>query len=610
MAEGYTSWTCADLGGATLYSSDTIVNPNWSTAGDFCPLVRPYGFNIMALYEDAIADAKAAGQDYDSGDIKLARVHAYGELSDNYIMIRINYNYNDGSNDTLVIRLGSTTGGYSTTMTFDYDNFTTFEEYQKSIFIVRNLTRDTYLRYENLPGYTGECTYYVFLGWFVYMYIGTWEDPGPGHMYGRMNYTEIGHGDPSACLLSIPCAANNEESMREQSEGVFRASRLYSNHAAGTDFYICGVDGNVDFNPENPRKPDPNEEDEGGESKPGGGDGDHRQPYTPIPIPGIPTIGPNSAGFVYMLRMTPAQMQQFAVDLVRPTWWTALKNFFADPLDFICGIMIVPYEPVSNYSVYPKFGDNVFEHAYPQVYQQYTVIDCGSLAVSKYFGGALDQNPFTKLLVWLPYIGYRELDADECMDKTLHIVYHCDCLTGDCVCFISTVAGSGYEVPFDRVIAQFSGNCGVRVPFGATSFDAAIAASVQLLGGAVGAIAGGAMGAAIGAGAITESQIANSVAGTTVGAVQGSKVTTERSGVSGACAGYLSIQYPYLLREVPRQSLAKNYMDLEGYPSNVAGPLSKFYGYAAVESIDLNGINATKEELDEIRSILAGGVYL
>ena len=178
------------------------------------------------------------------------------------------------------------------------------------------------------------------------------------------------------------------------------------------------------------------------------------------------------------------------------------------------------------------------------------------------------------------------------------------------MCFISTVAGSGYEVPFDRVIAQFSGNCGVRVPFGATSFDAAIAASVQLLGGAVGAIAGGAMGAAIGAGAVTTSQIANSIAGTTIGAVQGSKITTERSGISGASAGYLSIQYPYLLREVPRQSLAKNYMDLEGYPSNVAGPLNNFYGYVAVESIDLNSISATKEELDEIRSILEGGVYL
>ena len=609
MAEGYTSWTCEDLNGATLYSSDVINNPDWYTDSDFCPLVRPYGFNIMALYDEAIVDAKAAGENYDSGIVRLARIHANDQLQDIYMYIRIYYTYSATPGaDRLTITIGSTSG-HSSQWVFDYDNYTSWEDYKKSIYILRRRNRYSGFTYNELPGYTGTYTYYIMLGWNCYIYTGVWESPSYEYPYGHMVYTEQGHGEPGSVLLSTPCASNNEQSRYEQSEGVFRGSNE-SYHTDQSDFYFCGVDGNINTDPEDPRTPDPNEEDPGGSSKPGGGDGDHRQPYTPIPIPGIPTIGPNSAGFVYMLRMTPAQMQQFAVDLVRPTWWTALKNFFADPLDFICGIMIVPYEPVSNYSVYPKFGENVFEHAYPQVYQQYTVIDCGSLAVPKYFGGALDQNPFTKLLVWLPYIGYRELDADECMDKTLHIVYHCDCLTGDCVCFISTVAGSGYEVPFDRVIAQFSGNCGVRVPFGATSFDAAIAASVQLLGGAVGAIAGGAMGAAIGAGAVTESQIANSIAGTTIGAVQGSKVTTERSGVSGACAGYLSIQYPYLLREVPRQSLAKNYMDLEGYPSNVAGPLSKFYGYAAVESIDLNGINATKEELDEIRSILAGGVYI
>ena len=609
MAEGYTSWNCPDLGNVTLYCSDFIHNPDWYTSDSFCPLVRPYGFHVMEQFDPFIDAARAAREDYDSGIKKICRIYTEGALTNWYLYIRVFYL---PSTDTVRIVLGDINNNvpqYNTHRDFSYPVYHIQPAYCHYLYLFREKDRISSMRYEDLPGYNGKVTIFLVYGVANY-YVGTWREPDSTHPYGHMEYNWTRDGAADIALLSVPCAFNNAQSRSEQSEGVIRMTSTFSFYADDGDTQCTDYEGNYNPDPENPRKPDPNEEDEGGESKPGGGDGDHRQPYTPIPIPGIPTIGPNSAGFVYMLRMTPAQMQQFAVDLVRPTWWTALKNFFADPLDFICGIMIVPYEPVSNYSVYPKFGDNVFEHAYPQVYQQYTVIDCGSLAVPKYFGGALDQNPFTKLLVWLPYIGYRGLDADECMDKTLHIVYHCDCLTGDCVCFISTVAGSGYEVPFDRVIAQFSGNCGVRVPFGATSFDAAIAASVQLLGGAVGAIAGGAMGAAIGAGAITESQIANSVAGTTVGAVQGSKVTTERSGVSGACAGYLSIQYPYLLREVPRQSLAKNYMDLEGYPSNVAGPLSNFYGYAAVESIDLNGINATKEELDEIRSILAGGVYL
>lgn len=608
MSTGYTSWTCPDLQDATLYSSDMTTNPDWP----WCSLVRPFGYNIIDHFKTQIDAAFAGSVDWSSGIIKLGRWSVGGSLI-NYIQIQIrviaatNYinvtvGYGDGNSFT-----------HSNSQDFGYLSYISWKPYEKSVYILRNLDRENPPPYDNLPNYTGTYTYYVVFG-YCEIYIGSWEAPAlPSYPWGRMVYTiQTYQGDMSTALLSEPCAYNNEESRKSQSEGVFKPLYYDSIHSSNPDFYIGDYEGHYDGNAENPRQPDPNEDDPTGPSGPGGGDGDHRQPYTPIPIPGVPTIGPNSAGFVYMLRMTPAQMQQFAVDLVRPTWWSAIKNFFADPLDFICGIMIVPYQPTSNYSVYPKFGDNIFDHAYPQVYQQYTVVDCGNLAVPKYFGGALDQNPYTKLLVWLPYIGYRELDPDECMDKTLHIVYHCDCMTGDCVCFISTIAGSGYEVPYDRVVAQFSGNCGVRVPFGATSFDAAIAASVQLLGGAVGTIAGGAARAGLGlaAGQIGESQIANSVAGSTVNAVQGGKVTSERSGVAGASAGYLSIQYPYLLRTVPRQSLPTNYMDLEGYPSNVAGPLSKFYGFAAVESIDLNGINATKEELDEITSLLRGGVYL
>lgn len=354
--------------------------------------------------------------------------------------------------------------------------------------------------------------------------------------------------------------------------------------------------------------PDPNNNDPNGPSKPGGGDGDHQGHYDPIPIPGLPAIGPNSAGFVYMLRLQQTEMASFARNLLAPNWWNALKNFFADPMDFICGIMIVPYIPTSQHRVYPKFGENTFDTAFDQVYQQYTAIDCGTIAVNKYFGSCFDYNPYHRLLLWLPYIGYRELDPDEFVGKSIHVVYHCDCLTGDCVAFVSSIAGEG--VAFERVVAQYSGNCGVRVPFGTQSFDSAIAASVQLLGGAVGLIAGGAGGAAIAAGEISASQIANSVAGSTIQAVNGGKIATERSGTAGATAGYLSVQKPYLLRTVMQQSLPDNYMNLEGYPSNIAGPLRLYSGFAGVETIDLNGIAATKDELDEITALLRGGVFI
>lgn len=614
MAEGYMSWECPALN-TTLYSFDVINNPD--TPNDcFCPLVRPYGVNVMAAFEPNIYAAHEVGTDYDSGTVTLARVYYDGEPSTFYITLRVRYTHSTeplGSTITLDLGYAGATGSDTKQYVIDYSNYTTWPEYRKRLYFARRLDRNSML-YDDLPGYSGTYTYLIFISTVTHLFTGAWNDPTPSRPYGQMVYTDIGINDIDGCLLSIPCASNNLESMKEQSEGLpgINQNRQLRFHTNKTDMVLTDADGNYNPDPEAPKRKDPNTEDEGGDSDEGGGDGDHRQPYVPIPIPGLPTIGPNSAGFVYMLRLTTAQMQQFALDLVRPSWWTVIKNFFADPLDFICGIMIVPYQPVSNYSVYPKFGDNIFEHAYPQVYQQYTEIDCGGLPVPKYFGSCFDNNPYTELLLWLPYIGYRKLDPDECVGKTIYVKYHCDCLTGDCVAFVMTRAAQGFDVPFDRVIAQFSGNCGVRVPFGATSFDAAIAASVQLLGGAVGAVAGGALGAAVGVSgaSIGASQIGNSIAGSTVSAVNGSKVTSERSGVSGACAGYLSIQYPYLLRTVPNQSLPTNYQDLEGYPSNIAGPLTKFSGFTAVETIDLNGLDATKEEINEIKQLLVGGVYI
>ena len=367
---------------------------------------------------------------------------------------------------------------------------------------------------------------------------------------------------------------------------------------------------NTEGEPAGPGDYDPNQGDPGGPSGPGGGDGDHGGRYDPIAVPTIPTIGPNSAGFIYMLTLTVGQMQQFAAEIVKPTMWQAFKDLFADPLDFMCGVMLVPYSPVQGVAVRPMYGDNTFDHVYNIVHQQYTEIDCGSIFVNKYYGSCFDHNPYHKLLLWLPYIGYRELDPDEFSGKYIHVVYHCDCMTGDCVAFVESVSG-GMGPAFSRVVAQFSGNCGVRVPYGRTSYDAAVAASIQLLGGAIGMAAGGALGVGgLAAGNITAGQIANSIQGSTIMAVNGGKMGSERSGTAGASAGYLSIQKPYLLRTVQRQSLPENYISLEGYPSNMAGPLNQFSGFAAVETIKLSGISATDAEKSEIMSLLTGGIFI
>lgn len=352
-----------------------------------------------------------------------------------------------------------------------------------------------------------------------------------------------------------------------------------------------------------PEKKDPNEDDEG-ESGEGGGDGDHDKTEDPIPIPASPDLGAADAGFITLYRMNNVEIHNFAAEMVDPDVWAAIKAFFMDPMDFITGIMLVPFTPPSTRRAKPAFftGSNYFD----VVANEFVDIDCGSIAFPLFYKSAFDFNPYSRYILYLPYIGYVELDADDVAGQIISVKYRCDCLTGDCVAFVTKV-----NPILTQVIAQYSGNCGVRVPYGRTSFDAAISASIQLLGGGIG-MAVGAAGAALGldGGNVSAGQLANQVSNASITAVNGAKVTTERSGVAGASAGYMSLQKPHLIRNIPHQSLPANYRHLNGYPSNIGGTLSQFDGFTAVESIELSGIGATDAEKEEILSLLTRGVYI
>lgn len=366
-----------------------------------------------------------------------------------------------------------------------------------------------------------------------------------------------------------------------------------------------------------PDPEDPN--DEGEPSDEDGGDGTHQRDYDPIPIPPSPTQGAATAGFVTLYKLHQASMTQFASDMFASSLWEAIKQFFGTPMDFLVGVNLLPFEPTAGPSFKPAYGPTaIFGHAYPTVANQYVDVDCGSVVVEKYWGSAFDFEPYTKIQIWLPYIGYRDLPVDEIMGSTVSVKYRCDCLTGDCVAFvyIGVVGQTGPQV--ERVIAQFYGNCAIRVPFGSTSYDSAISNSIALMGAAASA------GLSAGAGAISETgkigaglnsginaagkELATN--GASMGVVQGLKPNVHKGGAAGAATGYMSIQVPYLIRRIPNQNLPSNYKDLKGYPCNIGGILSDFPGLAVVDDIQLNNIPALEEERQEIISWLKGGVLV
>lgn len=378
---------------------------------------------------------------------------------------------------------------------------------------------------------------------------------------------------------------------------------------------LVDAQGEAPTPPVPPEPVDPN--DEGEPADEGGGDGDHTPDYDPVPVPTTPTQGAATAGFVTMYKLHQAIMSQFASDCFASNLWEAFKLYFSNPMDFLVGVNLLPFEPTGGNSYKPKYGAISFAHAYPTVANQYFDVDCGSVNVNKYWGSCFDYEPYTKIQIWLPYIGYRDLPVDEIMDMTVSVKYRCDCLTGDCVAFVYTgvVGHTGPQV--ERIIGQFYGNCAVRVPFSGVSYDSAISNSIALMGAAASAGVSAGAGVAEAAGKVGGEISGLEAAGrelatntSSIGMVQGMKPNIHKGGAAGASTGYMSVQVPYLIRRIPRQNLPSNYMHLKGYPSNIGGKLSDFTGLAIVDDIQLNDIPAMEDERKEILQWLRGGVLI
>lgn len=336
---------------------------------------------------------------------------------------------------------------------------------------------------------------------------------------------------------------------------------------------------------------DPNAAD-GDESQQEGGTGDLDDTSDVIGIPELPGISAVDTGFVTLYNPSLGQLRSLSSYMWTTNFLENIVKLVADPMDAILGLSIVPVAVPNGGEQAVRVGNVITDVTMTKAAAQYISFDCGSINMNEYWGSALDYAPNTKIQIYLPYIGYKMLDPDEVMSKTLGVIYHIDILTGACVAYVHA-NGS--------VLYQWEGNCACNLPVTGTNWSNIISAGVR--------IAGTAAVMASGAGSITAGTLASGMVNV-AGNVMGAKAVIEHGGTSSGSGGQMAVQYPYLIVERPRQSLAKGYNSFEGYPSNITSTLGSLVGYTAVESIHLEGINATDAELAEIESLLKGGVIL
>ena len=340
---------------------------------------------------------------------------------------------------------------------------------------------------------------------------------------------------------------------------------------------------------ENPYSP-------GGESGESDGGGDFELENSPIPLPDLPTLNIINTGFVKAYNPTLAELAAFqrwlwADNPFENVWRSVLGN----PYDYIIGLKAMPVEPDTGTAQQVTLGNVTTPSTLTMkpVTGQYKRHDFGAVNFQEYSKSFLDYAPYTRVSLYLPYIGFVQIDADIINNKAVNIQYSIDMLSGAIMAFV--IVGG-------KTLYAFSGSMGLDVPTTNQSYN-------NILSGIVGVVGGvAAMGAAAFTGGLAVPMGISGLANAAAGVISATKPTLEHgNGLSGV-PGVMGNRYPYFIIKRPKQSVPDNIQQFTGFPSNILKSLSDVSGFTKVEFAHLENISASDAEKAEIMELLQEGV--
>ncbi len=309
------------------------------------------------------------------------------------------------------------------------------------------------------------------------------------------------------------------------------------------------------------------------------------------PIPTAP-IG-NASALWSVYHPTQAQVNSFGAWLWGSPFLTNIGKLFQNPIEGVISLHKVFVTPVDSGSGSIVVGTLDSGVSSATVNEQYVEVDCGSVTLSEDYGNVFDYDPYTKVALYLPFIGIVPLNVADVMRSTINVKYGVDIFTGACIAMVS-VSRDGN----DATLYQYSGNCAVHYPLSNVQQS-------QLLSGLITVAAG--VGAIVATGGAAAPAAATGIAS---GAMSALHSNVGRSGGFSANAGAMGIKVPYLIIERPQTKVAETFPQLIGYPTNHSIKLGDCSNHVVVKHVHVEGINATENELKQIESLLHSGVLV
>lgn len=373
---------------------------------------------------------------------------------------------------------------------------------------------------------------------------------------------------------------------------------------------------------------DPNHNNQDPNNKGGNGDGDTGD--DPVTVPVLPDSDMTEAGSIRIYAPTKAEIASLFNYLHSANIGDSIYKLWQNPIQGIVSLHYLPYPLTlkSNTKVSIDFvGLPTGVTAYAA--NQFQSINFGYCKVGNVKNNYLDYSPYTKIQIFLPGIGIRDINTDDVMNRYVRVKYNCDNVTGQFVAFI--LVGDTYIESEMGVKYTFSGCVAAPFPisqnnWGNTYIAAATLAAGALAGGV--AAAGGAGAAAAGAGAgagaaeagaasaagseVTAASVGGNITNIGTAALQLAKPSITRAGTVSGTTSLFGVREPFLIIERPDQQDFTDFNKVKGYPCGKTYMLgdARLTGYTQVESVHLTGIPATVAEINEIEALLKGGVIL
>ena len=276
------------------------------------------------------------------------------------------------------------------------------------------------------------------------------------------------------------------------------------------------------------------------------------------------------------------------VQLGQFLWGSSIFNEFSlinnNPIENIISCKAIPYA-ISGTTQEITLGNVKTGVNGEKISQNFSKQTIGSVAITEHYKNFLDYAPYTNVIIYLPYIGFKELDASLVMGKTLRIEYTLDVITGGCLAQIYVGKIRLYE---------YTGNIGVDISI--TASNRAQVESAYISAG-VGVVSSAMSGNVTGA--------VNSI----IGAATSQYHYSGTGNPSPSCVASTN-RTCYVVIDRPQYQPLKAFNHTRGRMCCLSKTIGNLKGYTVCDgNIDISGISATDEEKDEIVNILSTGFF-